>query len=231
MRAGDQIRNGNKAEAKLPHLLLILIFFHLAFLVFTASFVDADTVFDSRSLLPVHFATLILALCLAPRLYRRTRHLSAVRYAFGLLALLFVCSHGVRGFHWLTAAQADGPGYASRAWKNSASIAFVRDAPADVPIYSNGYDAIYYLTGRRTFYLPEKIIHGTGRPNPYYEEELKKMASDLQEHDGDIVYFNTLSERSSFLPSESELKSRLPLISRKTADGTIYFSNPYSIER
>ena len=98
----------------------------------------------------------------------------------------------------------------------------LRLLPAGAPIYSNGYDAIHYLTGQPALYLPEKVIHGTGRANQNYQFELDRMQRDLREHKGVVVYFNTLPERW-FLPSESELKTLLPLTEiAKGSDGSIW---------
>ncbi|MEP6913255.1 MAG: hypothetical protein ABI923_10900, partial [bacterium] len=112
--------------------------------------------------------------------------------------------------------------YANRAWKESQTIAQVRVLPPGTAIYSNGYEAIYYLTGRPAIYLPEKVIHNTGRANQNYDVELERMKTDLKENHGVLVYFNTLPERW-FLPAESELITQLPLREiMRFRDGSIY---------
>ena len=216
---------------KLPHLLSIFIVSNVAFLLFTASFVDADTTLDDRSLVAVHVAMLILVLSLAWRLYRSPASSSAMRIGLVIVALIFAGSYSLRAVRWFLHTRVDGQGYASRAWKQSETIAQVRMLPYGTPVYSNGFDAIYYLTGRPCIYLPEKVIHGTGRPNQNYEAELGKMQTDLKDHHGVLVYFNRLPERW-FLPSESELRTRLLL--HETArfrDGAIYELETYSGER
>ena len=101
-------------------------------------------------------------------------------------------------------------------------MALLEKLPADTPVYSNGRDAIYYLTGRRTLDVPAKFIRGTGQPNQQYEVEVEKMGADLRQHHGVLVYFNTLPERWS-LPLAGELKSQLPLVAVATElDGSIY---------
>ncbi len=211
-----------RAFAKLPHILLVFIVLYLGFLVFTATFIDADTVFDHRSLLPVRVATLALVPCLTRNVYLRSQPSRLIRLTFVLLAIIFSIAYSVRAAKWLLPARRDGQGYASRSWRESATIARVRGLPAGVPIYSNGYDAIYYLTSRHAILIPERIIHGTGRPNVNYNPEIEKMRDDLREHNGFLVYFNTLPERWS-LPSESELNERLSLrLAAAESDGSIY---------
>jgi len=207
--------------SRLPELLALYCCFHFAVLIFTATLVDVDTVFDSRSLLPVHVAALILVLALAYRLFVHARPTAARRIAFPLLALLLLASSAVRGFSWLRVAQADGQWYTSRAWQQSPTIVRVQQLPAGIPIYSNGFDAIYYLTGRPALTIPEKILHNAGQINPDYDAQFETMKRDLLERGGVIVYFNTLPERAYF-PTSGELLERLPQLQiEQTSDAQI----------
>jgi len=218
----DRLVNHDSALQKLPHILSIFILSNLAFLIFAASFIDADTALDDRSLIGVHLAALILVLILAWRLYRSSKVTRTARIGLVMVALILAGSYGLRAARWFERTRRDGQGYASRQWRESETIAKLRLLPAGAPIYSNGYDAIHYLTGQPALYLPEKVIHGTGRANQNYQSELDRMQRDLREHKGVVVYFNTLPERW-FLPSESELKTLLPLTEiAKGSDGSIW---------
>lgn len=217
-------RTGDDEEepSRLPALLTLFAIFYVAFLVLIISFVEIDNVLDNRSLLPVHLAALVCVLSLARSLFRRIPESRIIRPAFVVLALLLAVSYTFRGARWLVQMQADGQGYASRAWKESPTIERIKELPSGIPIYSNGVDAIYYLSGRRAFEIPAKIIHGSAQPNPRYDAELQQMNDDLRTHNGVLVYFKTLPERW-FLPLESELKSRLPLTEiALTPDGSLY---------
>ena len=225
-----RIKNG-PSLSRLVFVNTTFIIASVFFLVFAAMFIDADTVFDSRSLLPVHVTGLIVVLSLAYRLYCRSVPSAKLRITFIIVPLLFVGSYAVRGVRWLGYARSDGQGYASRAWRESPAIARLANVPAGTPIYSNGYDAIYWLTGRHALLIPEKIVHGTGRPNQRFEDEFQRMERDLREHSGVVVYFNTLSERWT-LTSEAELRQRLKMLRTETlSDGSIYSVDPYLRER
>jgi 4-amino-4-deoxy-L-arabinose transferase-like glycosyltransferase len=209
----------------LPALVALFIIFYLCFLVFTASFIDFDTVFDERALAPVHALGIVLAVSLAHRLFgteARGRALNWTRLLPGLLAVVFVASYALRGTSWVWERRGDGQGYTSRAWARSATIERIRALPPETLIFSNGYDAVYFLTGRRAAFIPEKIVHGTGRPNRLYEAQLAHVREQLLEHDGVLVYFDRFPERA-YLPSEDELRERLELylVSREQ-DGSIY---------
>ena len=207
-----------------PLLIILLIFIvsYMGVLIFTASFVDADTVLDHRALVPVHVATIVLCCGLAWKTFESFKQRPAIRATFVAIAIVFVVCYSIRGAIWLIQTRQDGQGYASHAWKESQTISHVKNLPAGVPIYSNGYDAIYYLTRRPAIYIPEKVKHGTGRDNGNYATEVESMGRVLQEHRGVLVYFNKFPERW-FLPSEGELRSQLLLIEMVTApDGSIY---------
>ena len=226
VRTGEPLDIGAEARTKVSPLLAIFTSIYVAFLVLTITFFESDNTLDSRALLPVHFAMLVLAPGFAAALYRRARRSGSIRIVLVLLTLLLAGSYALRGARWLGRTQAGAQGYAGRQWKESALIAKIEILPSGIPIYSNGVDAIYYLTGRRAFVIPAKIIRSTGRPNPLYEADLQKMSDDMRRYHGVMVYFNTLSERW-YLPLESELTSRLPLTELLTApDGSIYKPNP-----
>ena len=143
-----------------------------------------------------------------------------VGIALIVFAVLLVASHSFRFVTWLERTSKDGQGYASRTWTESETIMAVRRMAPAGPIYSNGYDAIHYLTGRSAVLIPEKIIHGTGQPNPNYQQELDAMVTDISGHDGVLVYFHRFTERS-YLPSENELRERIPRQVLVLNDGSI----------
>lgn len=224
-RERTQTASRGDTTTPLPHILIVFVVCYAAFLVFTASFIDADTVFDGRSLAPIHVAMLVMVPCLVRKLYLRSKRTRTIRIVFVALALVFAGSYAVRGVKWLARVRGEGQGYSSRTWKESPTIARIKTLPAATIIYSNGYDAIYYLTDRRARLIPEKVIHGTGRPNAMYDPEMARMKIDLLRDQGVLVYFYTLPERQS-LPSEIELEETLKLRPiAKSNDGTISVVN------
>lgn len=219
----------NEREAPSPVVIMFLTFIvvYVAFLIFTTSFIDADTVLDDRAMMPVHVAAIVLGCCFAWKLFLPLRDSRSMRIAFAVVAIVLIGSYAIRWTTWFSQARRDGQGYAGRAWKESETIAHIKNIPAGVAIYSNGYDAIYYLTKRPASYLPERVIHGTGRENQNYTVEVESMRKTLSERNGLLVYFNTLPERW-FLPSSSDLKSQLRLAEIVTTrDGSIYKLNPH----
>ncbi len=120
----------------------------------------------------------------------------------------------------------DRRGYEARAWRDSAVVAAVAaavDREPRRPVYTNGFDAVFLLTGRPTLPLPAETNYLTGRPNPRYGEELAAMRGN----GGLVAYFDAVSARKSFLPTRTELERDLglqPLTS--DAVGTLYRVGP-----
>jgi hypothetical protein len=163
-------------------------------------------------------AGIILVLCIFSKRFRISATLSATLVLF---AALLVASHSFRFVSWVVRTNKDGQGYASRTWTESDTIAALKPLASEVPIYSNGSDAIHYLTGRPGLLIPEKINHGTGLPNLNYDREVEAMKKDIMDRNGVLVYLHNLPERS-YLPSENELRSRLSPQVRSFSDGSIF---------
>jgi hypothetical protein len=215
-------RESEGDNLRLIWLLGLFAGIYLLVLIFTASFVDADTVFDSRSLLPVHVAVIIVAIFLARAAYLNDKS-GFIKPGLILFVMVMIISHSWRlreivGRNWR-----DGQGYASRSWTNSASINVARNLELDIRIYSNGYDPINYLTNKRAILIPEKTNHGTSRPNSDYDQELRMMREEIIANRAALIYFSNLGERT-YLPSATELEEGLSLPSETLSDGTVFYS-------
>ncbi|MEO8433359.1 MAG: glycosyltransferase family 39 protein [Pyrinomonadaceae bacterium] len=210
--------------AKLPLVILIFVVCYVGFLVITATLFDV-VIFDDRAMVPVHAVSIILFLCVVWKFWPHFDGRRVIRMALVLVAVNLLGSYSLRAVNWFNRTRQDGQIYASRIWKDSQTIAYLRNLPPEVFIYSNGYDGIYYLTGRPGQFIPEKTVFVTGRANQNYEAELEKMRKTLREKKSVLVYFNTLPERW-YQPAESELRIRLSLTAISTAkDGSIYLGN------
>jgi hypothetical protein len=141
------------------------------------------------------------------------------------MAVLLAGSYGLRGTLWLRTVRQDAQGFASRAWAQSRAFGYLLKMSPEAVIYSNGFDAIHYLTGKPARMVPEKIIHGTGRPNPHYDDELQQMTNELKARGGVVLYFKNLEERTFLMP-EAELVDRLHYVKVPVEVTTFYTPKP-----
>ena len=105
----------------------------------------------------------------------------------------------------------------------------IKQLPPGVPVYTNGPDAVYLLTGRPVRAIPAKedvlMAHVPARAERLiknYQGELNLMAQELRRLRGVVVYLNGIHWRW-YYPSREELIQGAPLdLVEQFADGAIY---------
>ena len=217
----DQWRPTRNVPMLLPPLF-VFVLSYVILLVVTILFYDAYTPLDNRILSPAYVAGLIVLICLFSDLLKSLRQLQAAQIAVMLLFLALFVSHGLPSNDWLRHSYLHGFGYASRVWRESNIVRLLADLDDDRPIFTNGADALYILTGRSSYTFPSKVDPSTHQININYLYELSSMAKQLRQERGILVYFNSVGWRW-YIPSEDELKERLALrLLVREKDGSVY---------
>ena len=207
--------------AALPWLLGAFAAAYLVVLVVDRSLLDASGRLDSRFLAPLHVVAILLVVPPLARAWRVGVPAPAIAGAAAVVALLVVDA-GIWIGDGLTDDGVGRRGYEARAWQESevvAAVAAAVDREPGRPVYTNGFDAVFLLTGRPTLPLPAETNYLTGQPNPRYGEELAAVRGN----GGLVAYFDAVSARKSFLPTRAELERDLglqPLSSDEV--GTLY---------
>jgi hypothetical protein len=206
--------------------LLFTILYPL-FLLVSLTFFDDQTSLDTRILSPAYYAVLILAaLLLSARLPHWPRPVRGL--ALGLV--LAFCAAGLyAGWGQVERLRVgEGKGYGSPEWAESRLIEQVKAYPPATPVYSNGHDVLYLLTGRPAIPLPQEISPNTLRGNPDFAAQVAEMARILREGEGVLAYFDALEDRREYLPAEEELLALLPLrrLTRWQGEGNLYRLDP-----
>lgn len=205
----------------LPTLMTSFILIYVASLIISISFVDAHTHFTDRILSPAYISALIIILYILNKLLpalKRSQILSIICVIF-LFAFSVLSIHRATSF--LSNVYSNGLGYANKQWQQSETIKKVRNLNPQTLVFSNAPDAIYILTGKYTHLFPIKINPCTQLASDNYLSELASMRQKLKNMDGLVIYFNTVT--FWFLPSESELREKLPLrLIAREADASIY---------
>lgn len=215
---------GPMSLSAFPSLSVVFAVVYLAVLVANRVLIDATGRLDARFLMPLHVVAVLLIVPIGYRVgSARTRGHSAVAFAAGALVVAQV----VAGVAWAAGGLTDDGtrrrGYTARAWRESSIVDRVRSVEPAAPVYSNGFDAIFFLTGRVVHPIPAEKDYLTNRPNPGFIQELNALRADLERTGGLLVYFDAVAARRSFLPSRVELERALPLeVVATDAVGTVY---------
>ncbi len=222
-RNRDENRSIKQNNVKIFKILVTFIIIYLVFLIVTILFFDVYLKLDYRILSPVYVSALILIFFLAQRSQNIKNKTLSLRLVFLTLVIIMILTYTLNGIIWIMSNHSDGQGYASKAWHHSEIIREVRELPSGIPIYSNGHDAIYILTGKPADMIPEKVNASSRLTNENYSSQLILMGEQLENQGGFLVYLNALRWRW-YLPSDEELKEQLPLqLLTKGADGSIYY--------
>ena len=210
----------------LPWILLLSIASHIGTYFFTTAFMGEQP-FDNRALSPVFVAGVVYLLLMCHASAGKSSRLTQM--AVVLFLSVLAVSYLGRGVRWANQAKTEGLAYSGREWKTSGLLQRLKGLPPDVPIFSNGADALYLLLDKPALGIPGKedvlkvhVPDRNRRLRKEYPAELVKMKEELQNHNGVLVYLN-LIKRRWYLPSEEELRHNLPLrVVEKFSDGTIY---------
>ena len=211
----------------LPAISGAFALLYLGFLILSVS-VEANLYLNGRYWLPFYVALVLAATPLAARLRRSHGIQHHIATAAAVLALLLVGAHALRTVH-LTGENRHGRGYAEMAWRYSPTVAAVRKLPPNAVIFSNGPDAINYLTGRHTRFIPFLFQRRTGRDDPAnpYRRQLADMAKHVHRGHGYVIFLDRIPGRF-YLPAEADLRRQLNLVLVKQfPDGRIYRSFLY----
>jgi hypothetical protein len=213
----DQISTGSA-------LLLLCALFSLTyvgFLIVSVSFVDAHTPLDSRILSPAFLTTTIASIGLAWSVWKNSG-IHAIWYAAVFVMWLSVGLNGSRALAVATDLHENGYGYTSRDWRDSQVISFLEAVDQPIVIYSNGSDAIRFLTGKDALTWPHKTSPISLSVNPDYGPALHRMCQECREGVALVIHFNATAGRW-YLPSREELEllCDLPVLGQ-FSDGVVY---------
>lgn len=162
----------------------LFIIAYLASIVASMTMFDAATKFKLRILSPVFVCLLILFVYAVARLRNKNRNLAI---ALVVLALGFsVYKQSVT----VSALAKGGQGYASFQWYDSEAMAYLRELPEDVAIFTNEPGAVYLYTGRGALVLPSGYDSARAESIPGFEEGVARMQAEVNAGRAVLVIFD-----------------------------------------
>jgi hypothetical protein len=206
---------------RLPALFALFAVVYTVFLIFSISFLDAYTYLESRIMLPVHAAMLVVVCYVGYRILEGLPTQSSWRRIVLAVSIVFAGSYALRGITEIVQDYKTGVGYQNESWRNSSFMEQIRQLPADARLFSNNPEVIYLLTDKAAKTFPLKYNFTSLKPNPKYESEIADMVSQIKTNNSFIIYFS--DGKRQHLPTNQELQALLPLeIIAQEREGLIY---------
>ena len=178
-------RGGKYSREVISFAVALFIFAYLASIIASMMMFDAATKFKLRILSPIFVGLLILLVFAG--VWLRTKNRPVV-VALTILFLGFsVYKQSVTIAQW----QKSGLGYASFQWYDSEAMAYLRDLPADIKIYTNEPGAVYLYVERGAVVLPDRYDAATGLTRETdFEKNLAVMQSEISSGKAVLALFD-----------------------------------------
>jgi len=140
----------------IPFTAGLFIFAYLASIVASMTMFDAATKFKLRILSPVYACLFILLIYAGVWLRNKNRPVIII------LTIIFLGLSIYKQFNIIEHWSRSGLGYASFQWYDSQAMAYLRELPASVKIYTNEPGAVYLYTERGALVLPDRYDSARG---------------------------------------------------------------------
>ncbi|MBV9600326.1 MAG: hypothetical protein JOZ87_26175 [Chloroflexi bacterium] len=139
----------------LQRMLLVFTVMYVAGVLVSMAVFDDLVEFDTRILAPVFVCLVILFSAAAPRVFEWAWRVTSLRAPVSVAVAAVATAYALRFAALVVSAHGHGVIYSNTDWLGSATMARVRELPADATIFSNAPDAVYILAGRGTYQIPD----------------------------------------------------------------------------
>jgi len=194
----------------------LYIFAYLASIVASMLMFDAATKFKLRILAPVIVSLLILLVAFG--IWVRGKRRDIVILLTVLVLGISIYKQSVTINTWASSEL----GYASFQWYDSEAMAFLRELPGEVMIYTNEPGAVYLYTGRGCYVLPDRVDSATMQAHTNFEDGVSAMQADINKGKAVLALFSHGDNTSKDVPV---LTAGLYLAHKSSGD-SIYTAHP-----
>jgi len=216
-RQAEELKRGGKESREvITFTTALYLFAYLASIVASMTMFDAATKFKLRILSPVFVCLLILVVYAGIWLRKRNR---GVVIAFTIILLGFSL---YEQNNTVAALSKGGIGYASFQWYDSEAMAFLRELPGDVMIFTNQPGAVYLYTGRGAYVLPSGYDSARAEAVPGFEEGVQSMQEEINAGRAVLAIF----DHGDNIAGEVDALSNGLYLAHKSAGDSIYTQQP-----
>jgi hypothetical protein len=117
--------------------------------------------------------------------------------------------HGVHAFRWGLESFTEGTGYSNASWHSSQLVKYIRGLPEETPVLSNAYDAIYMLTGREIYPLPNDGSRRETDTGMSSQEAWEQMTTLLRYGGASLVVFREATRQG--MVDEGQIEKEIPI--------------------
>jgi 4-amino-4-deoxy-L-arabinose transferase-like glycosyltransferase len=194
----------------------LYLFAYLASIVSSMLMFDAATKFRLRIVAPMFVSLLILLVYAGVWLRNKNRPVVVV------LTFVFLAFSAYKQINTVSDWSRGGEGYASFQWYDSKAMAYLRELPADVHIYTDEPAAVYLYTGRGNYVLPDRFDSATALPREGFEQGLAHMRQEILDGRAILAIFSGGEVNTE----EAALLSEGLYLAHKSAGDEIYTAHP-----
>jgi hypothetical protein len=186
--------------------------------------IEPNLPLSRRYATPVYLGMVPGAAVLAQRYVFQERRSRVIKLGLLIFVALLAASNTSRAISVLSDQFTEGSGFAARAWSVSPIIAHLKNTPYPQTIYSNGPDAIAFLTHAQASGIPQHTHRRTGAKNPDFEQRVEQMRTEIHNGEAVLVWLDKITWRDLKLPTEDELIGDVgPLtVLHRAEDGRVY---------
>ena len=217
--------------ARMFFLLSAMNLLYLLLIVFVSLNTYPPITINTRMLLPVYISNFWLIYLLFA-LFGEYNHRLSRTFVFNTALFLFTALCCYRGYRIASQNAIDGLGYNSTTWKNSETIAYIREnIPEDKTIVTNEETALLFLLDRRTWPMHEVYVNEPDAEYYAYESdtavETDSSRQTFRKGGAYLVVFDSFEDQMADIYRENTRERMDKLFANLNVlfdgdDGTIY---------
>jgi hypothetical protein len=194
----QQAEGGKEAKEVISFTTGLYIFAYLASIIASMLMFDAATKFKLRILAPVLVSLFVLMV--ASGIWLRNRRRDVVIVLTIMFLGLSMYKQSITVDTWAKS----GLGYASFQWYDSKAMAYLRDLPPNIMIYTNEPGAVYLYAGRGGYVLPDRFDSATALVRTSFEQGLTSMRTNIDDGKAVLALFDGGDNVASDVPVLTE---------------------------
>ncbi|MDD5368441.1 MAG: phospholipid carrier-dependent glycosyltransferase [Anaerolineaceae bacterium] len=177
--------------------ILVAVYLAVTLAVYVVTYPSISL--DNRMLAPIHIAVLAFVTCLAcllTTLESRRRWVTAVAW----LALVVIAGNYIwRGPRIALGEHNAGLGFMMDVWRDSPTVAAMKEIPGSIPIITNETTAVLFFTGRAAYTLQEAYALQPIDLNAVYGSDPSQREQKAFRQGAALVLFDTIRSQISGL--------------------------------